>query len=67
MKVNPTDVAVSIYRIDGKTKALIQLELPEVCIARDSNGLIVDAVKVALQHAMRDAIYKWELDVQDSD
>lgn len=67
MKVKPAEASVSIYRINGITKASINIAFPDVAIERDVNGVINTVVKARLEAAMRAALLEWELDVQDSD
>lgn len=67
MKINPSRISVSVYRHEGETKAIIQMTLPKVSIEKDANGIMNDAAKTALQVAMREALYQWELNVQEPD
>lgn len=65
MKINPKHISVSIYSIDGETKALVQMKLPHIKIKIDPSGLMNKEMKDSLQNAMCDALAKWELDVQE--
>ncbi len=61
--MKPKDISVSVYILDGKPKAIIQMSLPDIAFERDEHNLVKDSAKHALQKAMRDALSEWELNV----
>ena len=60
--IKPSNPYVNIYILDGKVKAMIQLDLEGLQIPRTQYGSMVDEDRKRIQAAMEEALAKWEID-----
>lgn len=65
--MKPSDVAVTVYMLDGVIKFHAQVGLKGMKIKRKNNGMgmMDEEVKKSLQDALTEAIRNWEIGVDN--
>jgi len=59
--MTPDKADVNVYMVDGVIKCCAQISFKGMTITRESGGMMDEKAKVAFQKALKEALLKWEI------